>query len=69
MFEITVETEGLGVMADTAIDGHIRMAVRLTRRRNSMTGIAAEVCDNAGGVVGPGIGKISRVMAQFAFPG
>ncbi len=63
------ETEGLDVMAYTAIDGRHRMPVRLTRRRNTMTGIAPVTDNLRAGMVGVGIGKISRVMAQFAFSG
>jgi hypothetical protein len=70
VIEKTVQTEGLDVVADTAIDGHHRMADRLSRRVGAIVaGIAGEVRDSGGGVVGVGIGKISRVMAQFAFPG
>ena len=70
MIEKTVEAEGLDVMADTAIDGHVRMTDRLTGRVGAIVaGIAAEVRDHGGGMVGVGIRKISRVMAQFAFPG
>ena len=70
MIEKTVEAEGLDVMADTAIDGHVGMTDRLTGRVGAIVaGIAAEVRDNGGGVIGVGVGKISRVMAQFAFPG
>jgi hypothetical protein len=73
VFEITVEAEGLDGMADTAIDGHIRMADCLTACRTRpigyMTGITGEVRDNGGGVVRLGISKISRVMAKFALPG
>ena len=69
VIEQTIETEGLDVMADAAIDGHVRMAVRLTGRVGAIVaGVAAEVRDNGGGVIGVGIGKISRVMAQLAFP-
>ena len=70
MVEFTAEAKGLEVMANTAIDGHVRMADCLTGCVSAIVaGIAAEVRDNGGGVIGEGIGKISRVMAQFAFPG
>ena len=71
VFEKPAEAEGLYVMADTTIHGRHGMAVRLTRRRNTVTGIAGySRADNLrAGMVGVGIAKISRVMAQFAFPG
>ena len=67
--ENTIQAEARNTVAGFTVDIHHRVALGFSGRVDSMAGVAA-VADHLRAVmVGVGIGKISCVMAQFAFPG
>lgn len=73
MVENTVQAEARYAMAGFTVDIHYRVTggfpCRAASRAIPVAGIAAEADNLRAVMVGVGIGKISRVMAQFAFPG
>ena len=66
MFENAAHTEAHDTMAGAAVDRRDGMSVCWASRRDAMAGIAAEVGDDGGGVVGVGSDKARRVVAGTA---
>lgn len=71
--ENTTQAKARNTVAGFTVDIHHRMALGFSGRAASraipVAGIAAEADNKRAVMVGVGIGKISCVMAQFAFPG
>ena len=69
----TTQAKARNTVAGFTVDIHHRMALGFSGRAASriipVAGIAAEADNQRAVMVGVGFGKISCVMAQFAFPG
>jgi len=64
--EYTAHTEAHDTMAGSAVDRWDGMSDRWSNRRDAMAGIATEVGDNGGGMVGEGAQKTGRRMTANA---